>query len=70
MYRLIYLYNGLLSVCILTARGVVIFLNKVIQSMARKQQASNMVVGLDIGTSKIAAIIGKINRMAKLKSLA
>jgi cell division protein FtsA len=28
--------------------------------MARKQQASNMVVGLDIGTSKIAAIIGKI----------
>ncbi len=30
------------------------------QSMARKQQASNMVVGLDIGTSKIAAIIGKI----------
>ncbi len=28
--------------------------------MVRKQQASNMVVGLDIGTSKIAAIIGKI----------
>lgn len=28
--------------------------------MARKQQASNTVVGLDIGTSKIAAIIGKI----------
>ncbi|GKT11687.1 MAG: cell division protein FtsA [Thiomicrorhabdus sp.] len=28
--------------------------------MARKQQTSNMVVGLDIGTSKIAAIIGKI----------
>lgn len=28
--------------------------------MARKQHSSNMVVGLDIGTSKIAAIIGKI----------
>lgn len=28
--------------------------------MARKQQAPNTVVGLDIGTSKIAAIIGKI----------
>lgn len=28
--------------------------------MARKQQASNTVVGLDIGTSKIAAIVGKI----------
>ncbi|NPA71971.1 MAG: cell division protein FtsA, partial [Gammaproteobacteria bacterium] len=28
--------------------------------MARKQQSQNTVVGLDIGTSKIAAIIGKI----------
>ncbi|MDX1352347.1 MAG: cell division protein FtsA, partial [Thiomicrorhabdus sp.] len=28
--------------------------------MARKQHSSNTVVGLDIGTSKIAAIIGKI----------
>lgn len=28
--------------------------------MARKQHSSNIVVGLDIGTSKIAAIIGKI----------
>ena len=28
--------------------------------MARKQQALNTVVGLDIGTSKIAAIVGKI----------
>jgi cell division protein FtsA len=36
-------------------------MKKVKQSMARKQQASNTVVGLDIGTSKIAAIIGKIN---------
>jgi cell division protein FtsA len=35
--------------------------------MARKQQTSNMVVGLDIGTSKIAAIIGKIKSNGEIE---
>ncbi|HIE40323.1 MAG TPA: cell division protein FtsA, partial [Thiomicrorhabdus sp.] len=35
--------------------------------MVRKQQVSNMVVGLDIGTSKIAAIIGKIKSNGEIE---
>lgn len=35
--------------------------------MARKKQASNIVVGLDIGTSKIAAIVGNIKPSGEIE---
>ncbi len=37
--------------------------------MARKKHASNIVVGLDIGTSKIAAIVGKIKADGEIEIL-
>jgi cell division protein FtsA len=39
------------------------------KSMARKKSASNIVVGLDIGTSKIAAIVGKLKANAEIEVL-
>ena len=37
--------------------------------MARKKHSSNIVVGLDIGTSKIAAIVGKIKASGEIEVL-